>query len=453
MTRPRSYQVLLTPLIGRNTYGNALDVTGEFEIDDFVNAKGISSINREIDNGDFDFGVFVYDSINLTCFNIDGRFAPPEDSRSIFVYSRDKARVKINFFDGINEEAVISFEGIIDERSTRMNFDNDQIKFKILSQDSILNRVKVPAGAVTNGNLISLAIKNLLQLPEITAVLIFDENNINVQNDYEIDNGGFFDNMSVREALDGLLGASNSALIVSKQNEIIVRSRIYNTGSVFTFFGHGDIFGRENIINISGYNDGLHRMFNTINFGNISVEERGSIGSDGDNEKDIDFQFIEDDLKKLAIANDILDNWSFKKEELIVEARTVDVKELEFFDLVSINYPYQVTPSRGSELPVYGVQRYGESVYPRIQGNLKIVPNVAFKVIGIKEDPTKFTTKIKLRQTGTRVDDGFFSDIATLYGTSIYGINEYQQDFNRLDPNRFSFYGAARYGVVQYGNV
>jgi len=453
MIRPRSYQVLLTPLIAKDTYGNAMDVTGEFEIDDYVNAKGISTINREVDNGDFDFGVFVFDSIKLKCFNLDGKFAPPGDSRSIFTYSRDKAKIKINFFDGINEDLIATFDGLFDERATRMNFKNDEISFTVLSQDSILNRVKVPAGSITAGNLISLAIKNLLQLPEITAVLNYDENNINVQNDYEIDVGSVFDNLIVKEALDQLLGASNSTLVVNKSNDIIVRSREFNSGAVFRFFGHGDLFGRENIINITKYNDGLHRMFNTVTVGGVSVSNLGSIDADGDNEKRINFEFITSPLKNLSIANDLLGNWGVKKKELVVEARTIDVKELNFFDLVSINYPYKVTPTPGQELPIYGVQKYGESYYPRVQGNLKINPNVAFKVIGIKEDPTKFTTKVKLRQTGTRIDDGYFSDIATLYGSAIYGINEYQEDFERIDPNIRSHYGAAEYGVVHYGNI
>lgn len=454
MIRPRSYQVLLTPLIAKDTYGTAVDVTGEFEIDDFVNAKGISSINREVDNGDYDFGVFVYDSIKLKFFNLDGKFAPPEDSRSMFIYSRDRAKIKINFFDGENEDSTITFEGLIDERATRMNFKTDEISFTVLSQDSILNRVKVPAGSITNGTAISLAIKNLLRLPEITAVLNYNESNINVQNDYTIDDGDVFDNLIVRKALDQLLSASNSTIIVNKTNDVIVRSRTYNSSSdVFRFFGDGDIFGRENIIEISKYNDGLHRMFNTVTVGGVSVSNPGSIDSEGDNEKRIQFDFITDPQKNFDIATDLLNNWGVKKRELIITARTIDVKNLDFFDLVSIDYPYRTTPESGQELPIYGVQRYGESVYPRIQGNLKIRPNVAFKVIGIKEDPTKFTTQIKLRQTGTRIDDGYFSDIASFYGTAIYGINPYQEDADRVDPNEKSHYGAAEYGVVRYGNI
>lgn len=451
--RHRSYQVLLTPLVAKDTYGDIVDVSQDIEIDDYVDQKGITSINREIDNGDFDFGVFVYDSVNLKCFNIDGKFSTPNDSRSIFRYSRDKAKIKINFFDGINENAVISFDGLIDERATRMNFDKDEIKFKVLSQDSIINRVKVPAGSIPNNTLVSNAIKNLLQLSDIVAVLNYDEANINTQTDFLIDDGSYFDNLILKDALDEMMAATNSTLIINQSGDMIVRSRDFNSGSVFRFFGHGDIFLRENMVNITKYNNGLHRMFNTVTVGNQSVSNAGLIDAFGDNEKTIGFDWITNPITQLLIAANLLDNWKAPKEEFIVTARTVDVKELDFFDLVSVNYPYQISPDGNNDLPIYGVSRYGEAVYPRVRGNIKIEPTKAFKVIGIKENPNNFLTQIKLRNTGKEIFDGYFSDIAALYGSAVYGQDQYQNDPDRIDPNIRSHYGAARYGTVHYGNI
>lgn len=102
-------------------------------------------------------------------------------------------------------------------------------------------------------------------------------------------------------------------------------------------------------------------------------------------------------------------------------------------------------------MPVYGVAKYGTAVYPYIFGNLKIRPNVAFKVIGLKENPKTFLKTIKLRQTGITIDDGFFSKIGSFYGSATYGQSLYQYDPDRLDPNRKSAFGAAKYGTVIYG--
>lgn len=450
--RPKSYQVLITPLISKDTYGTQVDITQDVEIDDYVKENGISSIKREIDNGDFDIGVFVFDSINVTCLNHSGMFAGVNDYRSMFKYSRDKAKITVNFFDGVNETAISSFRGLIDDRATKLNFAKNEIKFKVLSNDSIINRVKIPAGSITNGTSVSSAIKTILQLPEIIAVLNYNESDINVLNDYTIDDGTYFDNKIIKKGLDDLLAVSNSVLVVEKDSDdIVVRSREFNSGSVKNLYGHGDIFGRENILDIINYNDGLHRAFNTINIGSISKSSAGYIDAFGDNPKTFDFPFITNDNTRALIAENLLEYWKAPKTEFEVLLKTDEAKNLKFFDLVSVDYPYRLKPYRNEKFPVYGVAKYGEAVYPYLFGNLKIRPNIAFKITGIKEDPKKFLTFIKLRHVGTNIDDGYFAQLGTYYGTAVYGINTYQLDPDRVNPNTRSVYGAALFGTVIYG--
>ena len=452
LIRPKSYQVLITPLVAKGTYGTVVDVTKDVDLDDYIKDRGVSIIKKEVDNGDFDIGVFVFDSINITALNIDGKFAGINDSRSIFKYARDKAKITVNFFNGQSNTPDSSFRGLIDDRATKINFAKNEVKFKVLSNDSIINRVKVPAGVITNGSSVSSAIKILLQLPEIIAVLNYDDANINILNDYTINDGAFFDNKKVKDALDDMLAVSNSVLVVEKDTDnMIVRGRDWNSGGIKRLYGHGDLFGRENIINIKNYNNGLQRAFNTVTVNGISKSNAGFIDQYGDNGKTFNFGFITDDNTRAEIAQNILDYWKSPKIELEVEAKTDEVKNLNFFDLVSIDYPYRVKPYKGSKFPVYGVAKYGSGVYPYVSGNLKIRPSVAFKVIGMKEDPKKFLTFIKLRQIGTEVDDGFFGKIGTFYGAALYGVNEYQEDPERLDPNRKSKYGAGLYGTVVYG--
>jgi len=454
LTRPKSYQVLITPLVAKDTYGTTIDVTQDVEIDDNVKENGVSSINREIDNGDFDIGVFVFDNINLSCFNNDGRFSGINDSRSMFKYSRDKAKITINFFNGDSNTPDSSFRGLIDDRATKLNFGKNEIKFKVLSFDSIINRTKVPAASINDLSLVSDAIKTLLQLPDIIAVLNYDESNINVLNDYTIDDGSIFDNQTVKRSLDQLLAVSNSVLIVEKDTDnMIVKSRDFNSGSVKRLYGHGDLFGRENIIDITKYNNGLQRAFNTIIIGNRSASNAGFIDLYGDNTKEFKFDFITNETTQQEIADNLIEYWKAPKIELVATVKTSEVKTLNFFDLVSIDYPYRKKPSTGAKLPIYGTAKYGEAVYPYIFGNLKIRPNVAFKVIGIKEVPKTFLTNIKLRQVGTEIDDGFFGKVGTFYGTAIYGASPYQEDPDRIDPNTASVFGAAKYGTVIYGLV
>lgn len=450
--RPAGYQILITPLVARNEYGTQLDVTKDIVIDDYVRKGGLNSIQREVDNGDFDFGVFVFNSVSISCINENGLFSDQSDSRSMFKYTRDKTKVTINFYDGESSTAITSFKGIIDERATKVNFTKNEVRMVVLSEDSIINRVKVAGGVVPSGSLVSQAIKNILNVPEITTVLNYDPLNINVKDDYEIDDGSVFSNKTAKQALDDLLAVSNSVMIVEGFSNIVVRSRdVRLDGGVFNFYGEGDLFGRQNILQIKNYNTGLHRAFSTVRVSNQVATNVGYAQEYGDNTKKIDFEFITNESKQAQIASNILNDWKSPKIELELVARTKDVKDLWFFDLVSVDYPLRIRPGEGSErLPSYGVAKYGEAVYPRTFGNIKISPKVAFKVVGKTEDPNNFTTTIKLRQVGYSITDGYFGNIGTYYGDAIYGENVYQLDPSRLNPDRINVYGGGKYGTVIY---
>lgn len=431
--RPQSYQVLITPLESKDTYGTTVDVTKDVNIEDYVKEKGMSTILKEVDNGDFDIGVFIFNSITLTCINFDGRFSDSNDSRTMFKYSRDRAKVVIDFFDGTSNTALISFKGIIDDRATKLDFNKDEIKLTILSQDSILNRLKFVGGTVPTGALISTAIKLMLNRPEITSLLNFTEANITVANDYTIDDVSKFDDRILKDILDELLVCSNSVLIIDTSDNIVVRSRNHNTGSVFNFYGEGDYLGRQNIIELKDYNTGLQRTFNTVQVADTVVSEPDYIDFYGDNKKSLSFDFITNTDTQLTIARDILSYWKSPKIECIITAKTSEVRGLSFFDLVSVNYPYKVRPVPGEKLAMYGSARYGQARYPHIAGSLKISNNVAFKVIGTEEDPVTFLTKIKLRQVGTFLDDGYLSavfpeNVTARYGFAIYGLNKYSPE-------------------------
>lgn len=451
--RPTSYQVLITPLVAKNTYGYTVDVSKDIDINDYVLSNGLNTIKREIDNGDFDIGVYVFNSINLTCLNINGVFSDQSDYRTLFKYGRDKAKVDIYFYDGSTNTPTVTFQGIIDDRATKIDFKKNQVKMTVLSKDSILNRTKVSGGTVTSGIMISQAIKSILNVNEVTAVLNYDPANINVLNDYLVDVGSYFDNKTIKEALDELLSVSNSILYINDSNDIIVKSRDHRAANAFELFGDGDQFGRENIIDIKNYNTGMHRSFNTVKVGTQSASDLGMIDAFGDNVLELDFEFITNANTQAEIAADILDYWKVPKIELEVKVKTKLVKHLRFFDLVSLNVPYRTVPAKGTKLPTYGSAKYGEGKYPAVFGNIKIRPNVAFKIVGIYEDPVTYLTTLKLRQTGKDINDGYFATIGSFYGTAIYGENLYQIDAERVDPNTKSAYGAAKYGTVHYGNV
>ncbi len=246
-------RVTITPLFYEGEYGSEVDVTKDIDISGFVQ-ENIGSIKREIDNGDYDFGVFTFGAITLKCFNDEGLFSAPEDSRSMFKYKRDLARVIIKYV-GLNNVEHLLFEGLINEDTTRDedlpddDFKTGIVRFRVLSLDSIFRHVKVAGGAVATGVSISDAIKQILNTTAITNILTFDPAKINVQNDVVINNGDHFTGMAVKEALDELLLAANSILIVDDTNTIIVTPRTENN-TLHQYFASYDPLNRGNVFEI-----------------------------------------------------------------------------------------------------------------------------------------------------------------------------------------------------------
>ena len=448
VTPIRQYQVLITPLVEKDTYGTELDVTQNIDLSDYIKQGGIGTIKQDVDNGDYDIGVFTYGSITMRALNLDGRFNDEMDWRSIFPYTRDKAKVLINFLN-VDGDVLSSFKGLINEDGTRQDFLKNEVKFKVLSRDSVIRKTKVTGGRITNGSFFSTAIKNILNVPEITSVLNYDETKINVGLDLEIDDGTWFDNKTTKQALDALMVASSSVMVI-ENNTMVVRTRQENSGSVFNFYGHGDLFGRENILNIKNFNTGVQRMFNSIVINGREVSDQTLIETYSLRQKTVDFGFLTDNTKKETVGRNILNEFKVPKIELEIETTTEIAKDLSFFDLVSIDYPYRVKPANDDPLPTYGVSRYGQAVYPFIQGNMKIRPALAFKVVGLEEKPKDYKTIVKLRNRGTTISDGLFSSFATLYGTAIYGEAVYQLDPDRINPDTVNVYGGGLYGTVLY---
>jgi hypothetical protein len=448
VTPVRQYQVLMTPLVDKDVYGDQIDVTKDVDLSDYIKDGGIGSIKQDVDNGDYDIGVFTYGDITIRGLNVDGRFNAEDDWRSIFPYTRDKTKVTVNFLDAEGNVSS-SFKGIINEEATRQDFLKDEVKFKVVSEDSVIRKTKVTGGRVATGSTFSEAIEAILNVSDITSVLTFDVTKINVGLDLVIDDGSWFDNKTTKTALDALMVASSSVMVI-EESVMIVRTRDENSGQVFNFYGHGDILERENILNIKNLNTGAQRAFNSIVINGTEVSDQTYIDLYGLRQKTIDLGFLTDETKKTQIGNRILDEFKVAKMELEIETTTEVAKGLGLFDLVAITFPYRRVPADDNPLPTYGLSRYGQAVYPFIYGNMKIRPVFAYKVIGFKEKPREFKTIVKLRNRGTTLSDGLFNSFRTAYGSAIYGENVYQFDSERLDPNRISVYGAGLYGTVLF---
>jgi len=401
-----NYRVLITPLTSEGVYGTTVDVTQDIDMTDLI--KSFSNVKQEIDNGDYDIGIFTFGNITMNAINFRKRFNDQSEALSIFPYKRDRAKVLLQYRDKDNNK-ITRFKGLINEDATRMDLEKDTIRFKVLSQDSIFRQVRIPSGAIVQGDLFSDAIKKILNVPDITDVLTFSAANVNVNIDIAIDNGDVFSDTVVKDSLDQLLQASNSILFIDSTDNIIVTDRAENV-PLFALFGGGDILGRENILSVKNFNTGINRVFNSVKVGDTEVTTDDAwVQENGFRQKTFTFDFITTGSKEKQIADRISNHFRVPKMELEVVVKTEIVKQIRLLDLVSVSLPYKITPDIDDDrIAMYGVAMYGDEHYANTSGAFKIDQNISWKVYSISENPRNFTTTLKLRQTGTESHDGYF---------------------------------------------
>jgi hypothetical protein len=259
------------------------------------------------------------------------------------------------------------------------------------------------------------------------ALKAFDATKINPTNNITIDLGGKFDNISTRDALKTLLIASNSVFIIDSDNKMEVKSRTVTSGATLELFGPFSQRGRQNILKISKYNDGRHRLFTVVKVGEQTSVETHYVTDYGYRQKDVSLNFITTETTQLSIAEELSNEFKFPKRELEVEVETALVRNSKLLDQVIIDYPLRLKPDN-KFFPVIGVAKIDDALtkLPLELGASVIERNVGFKIIEIRENAKNFISILKLRQIGKDVGDGFLdiSSSSSLIGFAVVGTSK-----------------------------
>lgn len=401
-------------------FSAAVDVTN------FVIENSISDISIASDSTDFSFGVYTFSNGSITFENSTGEF-DLGSSNTLFQDRVNNSKIRVTFVEASDDVSeanteTIFFTGLIADEGTKKDVLRGTVTFKILSLDSIMNRVGYSGGSVSNGQLFSTAIFNILNQLEITEFLTLDASNINCKLDLTIDDASAFEGASVSDALNDLLLASNSALYVNSNFEIIVKSRASESVGVdLNLYGPHDLKNRTNILDLTEYNDGFQRVFTNVKVNNSTYTDVGYASDFGFKSRNIALDFITDNQKQITIATSLVNEFRAPKVEFMVKVPFKTAKNLEIFDLVSVDYPYKLTVEENKFLPILGDATLGDSEtpLPKISG-FKIESATSFKIIEINHDVKSFTTELKLRQSGTATGDGVLTALPIL-GFAILG--------------------------------
>lgn len=345
------WAVYIKPFTDDGVYSEYQDIT------DDVDLNSMSKISVSLDNTDFDIGVFRNSDINLALKNKDGRYSDIDNPKSIFKYKRADTLIKITWRLGnpplcgiaqtgndwfLGEEQTI-FEGLLSDDDLEMDLSDQTIKFTVLGRESIFERVVVPFGSISNGDLISSIIYEMLNQSAITDILTVDALNIDPGIDQAIDSIASLQNKTVKEGLEKLLLATNSVLYINGSS-VIVAPRVASAALQFTFYGPGAYRGNENTIALLDIKSAIARVINFATWVDtpaVTSENTTSRNRFGTRKKEFDFEFFTTSPKQQAVLDSIVEEFGDSKEELIARVKLKYASSaLQMLDRVNLDYPY-----------------------------------------------------------------------------------------------------------------
>lgn len=418
----RQYRVYIQPKINATTYGT------EIEVSDLIAASS-SSITRSVDSQDFDIGIYSLSEMDVVADNSSGYFNDQTDTRSLFTFSRDLAKVRMTFYN--NGVETSSFRGLISDDATSNDLETNLITLKVLSRDSIFNRVNIPAGLISSGTTAKNALISVLSISSIAAILNVVIGNINPANpSITVDDGTQLDNQPAKSVVEQLLFAMNSLITIDNTDTVYVKDRTEDTAhSVLYLYGRYSSKGSENISRLQGFNTGLQRLFNSVAILNTNggvlaeAHNQTSVDTYGTRQKQLQFSWVTNSTNAQNIVNSIRDTFAFPKYECQVTVPIDVTAGIDLLKRVSVDFPLQVTPQPGKRLPIIGITQIGDANFPLpiVSGALSLTPNIGWKVIEMIEDTAAWTTQLKLRQIGTTLQDGQILPFEALdYGTPVF---------------------------------
>ena len=397
-----------------NPKDDAGNFTGFIEVTSDVTSDGFGLVSQTIDNNEFDVGVFKFNSFTIRLRNEHGLYSDIGNIASIFRNRRGGSKFQVRWQQtetpyaglAIAGKAVLSpeiiiYDGIINDDSSRLDIDDQQITFKVLSSDSVFTEVETPFASISVSDLYSDTIFLILNQTAITKILTIDAANFTVGLDLAMDVVTEFENETVKESLDRLLFQSNSVMFL-RDNIVFIKPRDGGLTTVHTFIGQASNDGIEDIQKISSISAGRNQVFNfwTWRDTTLKASDSTSIGANGVRKKKIEFDEITNTAKRQSILDAQRDEFSAQKQEFrLTTFLNYDTLAINMLDRVSVDYPTVISSGApGAIIPLYGVAIYGEAIYPREEFSITIDNGTPFKIMGIKINKKNQNVTFKIKE-------------------------------------------------------
>jgi hypothetical protein len=320
------------------------------------------------------------------------------------------------------------FEGIIDERSFVFDVENDTVSCTVISREYAFQTVNMVGGSLGTSVLASDAIYVLCNRPEITAYMTILESNINPANDVTFDAPNQWAGMKLNDVLNEIMLVTNSIMYIDKDGYLIVKSRQHSRLVKLELRQNSNTGKQDNIYSIRNVNSGRHRVKNYISWGSGTSAIVESSADEylerfGITKKTVSCDAITNVATKATVISELLNEWQFPKQEMEVET-DYQANEIDFFDMVTVDIIPQLT--RKNELPICGEAICGSAVLVDYASGFKTDVNKGYKVISIEHSLSEFKTRLKLREIGNQLNDGYIHMILTKSIPAVFSSETYK---------------------------
>jgi hypothetical protein len=253
---------------------------------------------------------------------------------------------------------------------------------------------------VQNGDSFSTAFYKILNDFDVTQLLTISPANINPKLDENVEDGSWFNNQQIGEALEKLTLASNSVVKV-EGSTLYVIPRDESSTVRYEFFGKGTPAAKTNVYKIKNVHNGKKRIITRVKLNDYFFEADDYVLQKyGSNLKSYEIPFIITESRLETIAKNILTEFQYPKQELDITTDYIG-SEIKLLDMVTID---SIGFIRGNKY-YYGSAIYGESRYVDIEGSVRFEDVVGYKVLSIEHDLKNYYTTLHLRMIGeTEVD-------------------------------------------------
>ena len=368
-------------------------------------------VSKKLDVENFAYGQVQTDSMSFELSNIDGTFNPENDLYSFFngTMSRHytKVQYKAGYRDPDNNYAIqeIIYNGLINEKSTTVNFEAGTIKFTTLGLDTILNETVVP----------ELYLKNYIPVPLIVLIdRIFKINTLkdwNFYNASKITFGGNYlladttkyENKKVSEIITDICKKSNSVWYIDDADQLVITPRIATATPVVTYYGGADPQGTPVMVSLDELNEGYGRLINSVQWecGDNTYSEQlppSNLMTFGTNSLDLSGEEVSDENVIRSIIQIILQEWGSPRRQIKMTIR-LSPNVHKFFDRIKVKYtPRTIIPDKPL---IWNDDTYWNDgyYYASLENRMILDDGIVYIVVGWEHDYSNCTTQLYLLQS------------------------------------------------------